>query len=86
MLEAEPLDGIRQFDIHAEIVGVELQRVVARDAAGLVHVERERGDIAVHGEPPVPVLVRVSPEVDHRIHCLAGDGGHPAMPRAMQGL
>ena len=71
MLEAKPLDGIRKLDIDAEIVGVELQRVVAGDAAVLVHVERERGDVAIDGEPPVSVLVRMSPEVDHRSHCLA---------------
>ena len=74
MLEAEPLDGIRELDIDAEIVGVELQRIVAGDAAILVHVERERGDVAVDGEAPVAVLVRMGPEVDHRPRRLSGSG------------
>ena len=86
VLEAEPLDGIRELDIDAEIVGVELQRIVAGDSAVLVHVERERGDVAVDGEPPMAVVVRVGPEVDHSAYCLAGGGGHPEISRAMQGL
>ena len=71
MLEAQPLDGVGELDIDAEIVGVEFQRIVAGDGAALVDIERERGDGPVDAEPPVAVVVRVGAEVDHRAHALS---------------
>ena len=47
MLEPQPLDGVGELDVDAEVVGVELQLVVRRQAGVLAHVHRERGDGAV---------------------------------------
>ena len=64
MLEAQPLDGVVQLDVHAEVVGVELQLVAGPEAAVLPHVHGQRGDAAVEAEPPVLVSPRLGPEVD----------------------
>ena len=86
MLEAQPLDGVGELDIDAEIVGVELERVVAGDGALLVHVERERGDGPVDAEPPVAVVVRVRAEVDHRAHSLSGGSRRPVISSSVRRL
>ena len=65
MLEAQALDGVGELDVDAEIVGVELQLVVRRQARVLAHVHRERGDRAVEGQLPVLVVVRVGIKGDH---------------------
>ena len=57
MLEAEALDGVGELDVDAEIVRVELQLVVRREAGVLAHVHRQRGDGAVEGQLPVLVAV-----------------------------
>ena len=77
MLESQALNNVVELDIDAEIVGVELQRIVAGNGAILVHVERERGDGTVDGEAPVAVVVRVGPEVDHRPRHPSGNGAAP---------
>src|SRR5262249_40151897 len=64
MLEAQPLDRVRKLDVDAEIVGIELELVALEQAAILVHVHGERGDIAVDGELPVPVARRIGLKVD----------------------
>ena len=50
VLEAQPLHRVGQLDVHAEIVGVELQLVAGREAARLVDVEREGGDAALDAQ------------------------------------
>ena len=77
VLETQALNNVVELDIDAEIVGVELQRIVAGNGAILVHVERERGNGTVDGEAPVAVLVRVGPEVDHRPRHPSGSGAAP---------
>ena len=48
MLEAEALQRVGELDVHAEVVGVELQLVVVGAQAGVfLHVHGERGDRAV---------------------------------------
>ena len=64
MLEAQPLHGIRQLDIDAEVVGIELELVALEQAAILVDVHGERRDIADDVELPVPVARRIGLEID----------------------
>ena len=71
VLEAEALDGVGELDVDAEVVGVQLQLVVGREAGVLAHVHRQRGDRAVEGELPVPVVRRVGLEGDGRIGACA---------------
>src|SRR5262249_29085272 len=71
MLEAQPLNGVIELDVHAEIVRVELQLVAGPEPAILLHVHGQRGDRAIDGEPPVLVAGRLGPEVDWgRLHDL----------------
>ena len=67
MLEADALQGVVQFDIDAEVVGVQLQLVAGLDAAVLVDVEVQRGDCAVEAQAPVLVLVGVGVVGDDRL-------------------
>jgi hypothetical protein len=64
MLEAQPLHGVRQFDVDAEIVGIELEQVAFEQAAVLVDVHGQSGDVARDIELPVPVFQRLGLEVD----------------------
>jgi hypothetical protein len=66
MLEAQPLDGVVQLDVHAQVVGVELELVARDEAAVLLDVHVKRGHRTVEGELPVPVAARLRPEVDYR--------------------
>ena len=67
VLETQPLHRVGQFDIDAEIVGIELQFGAREQAAGGVDVERQRRDGAVAGEPPMPVAARLGRKFDmHR--------------------
>ena len=67
MLEAQPLDRVGEFDIDAEIVGVELQLVAFEQRALLVDVHQQRGDVAVDLELPMPVARRLGLEIDPRL-------------------
>ena len=67
MLEAQPLDGVGQFDVDAEIVGVELQLVALEQRALLIDVHHERGDVAVDLEPPMAIARRLGLEIDPRL-------------------
>ncbi len=62
MLEAEPLDGVVELDVDAEVVGVHLE-LPGPEASGLVDVHAEAGELPVDGEPPVPVAVRMGAKV-----------------------
>ena len=64
MLEAQALHRVGQFDVDAEIVGIELQLVAGLEAAILVHVHGEIGDARFGAELPVPVAVGRGAEVD----------------------
>src|SRR5271157_5879193 len=56
MLEANALQDVVQLDVHAEVVGVELELIARPQAAILVHIHRKRRHPAVEAEPPVTVL------------------------------
>ncbi len=64
VLEPQPLHRVVQLDVHAEVVGVELELVAGAQAALLVDVHGEGRDRAVDGEPPVLVALRGHSELD----------------------
>ncbi len=55
MLEAQAGERIGQFDVDAEVVGIELQFIAFEQAALLVHVHGERRHFAVDRQLPVLV-------------------------------
>src|SRR5438477_424585 len=59
MFEAQSLDSIRQLDVDAEIVGIELEAIVVRKARILANVHRQRGRRTVEAQLPVLVPIRV---------------------------
>jgi hypothetical protein len=71
VLEAEPLDGIGELDVDAEVVGVELEHVPRPQRPILLHVEDERRHRALDGELPVPWQLRWVFEAD-RVHVPRG--------------
>ena len=66
MLEAQPLDGVGEFDVDAEIVGIQFELVAFEQRALLIDVEQERRDIAVDLELPMAVARRIGLEIDPR--------------------
>src|SRR5262249_33323424 len=64
VLEAEPLDGVGELDVDAEVVRVELQLVAGPEPAVLPDVHPERRHAPVDRELPVPVAGGLGPEVD----------------------
>ena len=56
MLEAQPHDGVGQFDIHAQIVGIELELVTRDNGRFFVDGERQRGQRRLNGDAPVAVV------------------------------
>ena len=69
MLEPNALNRVRELDVHAEVVGVQLEPVVGREAAVLLHVHAERGDGPVERQLPVPVATRMGFEARRRSGC-----------------
>ena len=65
MLEAQPLHRVVQFDIDAEVVGIELQLVARREPAVFVDVHRESRDRPGEAQPPMPIRGRLGSKVDH---------------------
>ena len=51
-----PLHDVGEFDIDAEIVGIELQLVAFEQAALFVDIHIERCDVAVVGDAPMAVV------------------------------
>ena len=64
MLEAQPLHGVGQLDIDAEIVGIQLELIALEQAGILVDVHGQRRDVAVDVELPMPVARRIGLEID----------------------
>jgi hypothetical protein len=64
VLEAQALDGVVELDVDAEVVGVELELVALEQAAVLVHIHDQTGDLALEDKLPVPVARRVRLEID----------------------
>ena len=67
MLEADAVQRVVQFDVHAEVVGVELELVTWAQPPVLVHVHRQCGELAVDKKLPVDVAVRMRVVGDCRV-------------------
>ena len=67
MLELQTLDRISEFYIDTEIVGVEFEFVTLEQAAPLIHIQGQGCRIAVGGQPPVPVSIRMGFEIDGHV-------------------
>ena len=63
MLEAQALHGVVELDIDADIVGIQLQFVVAELGSGLVyiHFQARNGTVSAYG--PVSIPLRMSPKI-----------------------
>ena len=64
MLEAQPLHRVVQFDVDAEVVGIELEFVAIEQPAGLIDVHDQIGDVAVVLEAPMAVTPGLGLEID----------------------
>ena len=64
VLEAQPLDGVVELDVDAEVVAVELQLVVVAQPGLRRDPQRERGDRGVDRQLPVAVRRRLGVERD----------------------
>src|SRR5690606_7213650 len=64
VFETQPLNGVVQFDVDAQVVGIELQLIAGKQTAGFVHVHGERRYLAIHGQFPVAVAIRCGLEID----------------------
>ncbi len=59
VLKTDALQSVVQFDVHAEVIAVELEFVTRADASVFVDVDRQGGDLAIKGQVDVLVLGRV---------------------------
>ena len=64
MLEAQPLHRVGEFDVDAEIVGIQLELIAFEQAAILVDIHGQGRDIAVDVQLPVPVARRIGLKID----------------------
>ena len=64
MLETQPLHGVGELDVDAEIVGIQLELIAFEQAAILVDVHGQRRDVAFHAQLPVPVARRIGLKID----------------------
>ncbi|MNT46965.1 hypothetical protein D3C72_1836410 [compost metagenome] len=76
MLEADALQGVVQFDVHAQVVGIQLQLVAGTQAAVFGHIHGQGGDRTVECQAPVAVLRGLGPEINP-----AGGAAHSVSPR-----
>jgi benzoyl-CoA-dihydrodiol lyase len=76
VLEAQPLRGVVELDVHAQVVAVHLQLVAGHQPAVLGDVQAQVRDVALHVERPVPVGRRVRVEGDAGYGRLVRVGGH----------
>ena len=65
VLEAQPLDGVVQLDVDAEVVAVQLQLVVVAQPGVGRDPHRQRGDGRLDRQLPVAVGGRFGVERDH---------------------
>ena len=79
MLEAQPLHRVVQFDVDAEVVGIELELVAVEQPAGRIDVHDQVGDVAVELDAPMAVARRLGLEIDRRHDRLAPLARPPIM-------
>ena len=77
VLEAQPLHRIGQFDIDAEIVGIELQFGAGKEAAGRIDIEAQGRDLPLTGEAPMPVASGFGRKIDAHPRNIAPAGAVP---------
>ena len=77
MLEAQPLHRVVELDVDAEVVGVELELVAVEQAAGLIDVHDQIGDLAVELDAPVAIARRLGLKIDG-LHDLTSAGSKPS--------
>ena len=59
MFETDALQGVVQFNVHTEIVGIQLEPVAGPHAAFLVHIHGQRRNRAIKREPPMLISGRM---------------------------
>ena len=64
MLEAQPLHRVRQFDVDAKIVGIQLELIAFEQPAILIDVHDQGGDVAIDLKLPMPVARRIGLKID----------------------
>jgi hypothetical protein len=64
VLEAHALHHVGEFDVDAEIVGIQLQLVAVEQTARLVDVHEDVGHLARIFDAPVPVARGLRLEID----------------------
>ncbi len=64
MLEAQPLHRVGEFDVDAEIVGIQFELIAFEQPAILVDIHGERRDVTVDRELPMFVARRVGLKID----------------------
>ena len=65
MFEAQALDGVVQFNIDTEIIGIQLQLIARAETACRIDIEQQSGDRAVQCKPPMAVALRCGAKIDH---------------------
>ena len=63
MLEADAVDGVMQFDVHPQVITVELELVAWAQPRVFVKISAQGGHRAIEAEFPMPVLGGLSPVV-----------------------
>ena len=82
MLETQPLGGVVELEVDAQVVGVLLELVAGPEPRLLVDLQGQEGERRLDPEPPVPVAVRMSAEVER----LFADGSGGLLPgRSVRG-
>ena len=64
MLESEPLQGVGELDVDAEIIGIQLELIALEEPAILVHIHEKVGDLAVDRQFPMSVFRRLGGKFD----------------------
>jgi hypothetical protein len=64
VLEAQPLHRVGELDVDREVIGIELELIVRTEPARGVHVHDEKGDLAIHLDPPMAVTAGIGLHVD----------------------
>jgi hypothetical protein len=65
MLEAETLDCIVQFDIDAQVIGIQLELIARVERSVFIDVHRKRSYRAVKAELPMAIAGGSSSKIDH---------------------
>ena len=66
VLEADALQSVMQFNVHTQVIGVELEFVARTDAGVLVDIELQGGGFAFVFDRPMLVLARVDLVIHNR--------------------